>query len=116
MRAIRLAGIYAALAAMLLGALTPAGWMPDPDSAGSFTICTVNGPVSPGPANKDQDDSRHQPCPFAAMPHLAALPGLAAIQLPSLAAATIYAPSHLAAALDTRRREPQSPRAPPGFA
>lgn len=83
MKTARLAGLHIALAAMLLRALLPDGWMPAPPTHDAnaqwipFVICTGHGLVhldgAPGSAHHDDDQShRFAPCPFAAAAHLAA--------------------------------------------
>jgi len=78
---IRLAGLHVALAAMLLRALMPAGWMPAPPSHTAdanwvpFVICTGNGLVrlnhAPGSDHSDDQKTHHvAPCPYAAAAHL----------------------------------------------
>ncbi|MEI9996962.1 MAG: DUF2946 family protein [Rhizomicrobium sp.] len=120
-RTIRFAALHVALAAMVLRALLPTGWMPNPAGAGSspFTICTMDGPVHVQPLKQKpvQDDSRHHEfCPFGAAPHFAT----------PLAAQAAPAPVNIAGGVESKfvsasiaqpvRYAPQSPRAPPAFA
>ncbi len=88
-RARTLAGtpLFAALivAAMMLRALVPAGWMPVPTPHGiALTLCTGAGPVTVGPmtAGHDRDTApaprgHDMPCGFAA--HAATPPGQALV-------------------------------------
>ena len=94
----RTAAIHIALAAMLLRALMPAGWMPNADAAAGtpIAICTMNGPMridfgaEPIKKNNNQDDSRHhQACPFAVAPHMAQPATTAALLLPSSISLTV---------------------------
>ncbi|HWA92714.1 MAG TPA: hypothetical protein VG889_21960 [Rhizomicrobium sp.] len=63
--------MHAALVAMLLRALIPAGWMPQSAAAGSpFVICTADGAVHPAKPH-DADRGKSPPCAFAAAGHLA---------------------------------------------
>jgi hypothetical protein len=71
MRGIRHAFIHLALAALILRAFMPTGWMPNTQTPGEslFVICTMDGPVqsSDGKALPGKDDPRaHETCPFAA--------------------------------------------------
>jgi hypothetical protein len=123
----RLAVIHLALAALMLRALLPAGWMPSASaSAGSFiTICTMDGfakialgadgqPLKHTPA---PDDGRsHDVCPFAAAPHFATAPPPLAISTPYTVAAFAQAPRAFFAARAIAHYAPQSPRAPPAIA
>jgi hypothetical protein len=122
----RQAVIHLALAAMMLRALLPAGWMPGARAAtGSFiTICTMNGfaklalgadgqPVKHAP----QDDGRqHDVCPFAAAPHFATTSPALAVSLPHRRIMQIEAPCAFASAGSIAHYAPQSPRAPPAIA
>lgn len=125
-RTLRLAGIQLALAAMVLRALLPDGWMPIASGAAGFpiTICAANGPVQmvvgrDGHARKQNpthNDAHHQDvCPFAAAPHFATGATGVVHALP-WAVAQFAAPVFTAAIIDgTDRHTPQSPRAPPTF-
>jgi len=126
LRRFKLAGIHIALAAMMLRALMPDGWMPSQASAGGAVIalCTIDGAVSlaigedgkPAPHDPAHNDGRHvDVCPFAAAPHFATvtpsvvpdLPFAEASHTPRLAQPGIFG--------GVRRHTPQSPRAPPSF-
>jgi len=117
-RAYRRLGLHLALAAMVLRAILPAGWMPvapeNHSAAGlSLVLCTGAGPVrstAPLP-HKHADLTRHEACPFAAAVAFA-LPG-AVILAPSRATAPSEAPRLFTAVAQARLYTPQSPRAPP---
>jgi len=123
-RNLRHLAVHLALAAMVLRALLPAGWMPNvsgqPSSA--LIICSMDGAadMSIGHArlpSKHQPDGRgeHGGCPFAAAPHLATAGIVPAIHQPQLAQNLdpSIGQSHAAPALSGYA--PQSPRAPPSF-
>jgi hypothetical protein len=115
-----------ALAAMMLRALLPDGWMPA-SSAGAetlLTICTMNGPVrvalgEDGQPQKQQpakhNSGSHEICPFAAAQHFAAPISLASVAIPSVAAPALYgeAAAKISGARDLY--SPQSPRGPPSL-
>ncbi len=121
-RTLKLAGMQIALAAMLLRALLPAGWMPNPDggTAAPFVVCTINGPVhiaaDSHPGKPARDDGRQNDiCPFAASVHLATPPSAATL-VPSVSVAELV-PEFIAPAAVAigARHTPQSPRAPPSL-
>lgn len=67
--------VMLALAAMVLRALTPVGWMPGAAGA-PITLCSADGPIhlvvgEDGKPHKPQKDDGHQVCPFAAASHFA---------------------------------------------
>jgi len=106
---------HIALAALILRALLPAGWMPDAQAG--LTICSINtlGIIhhDGAPGHSDGKTS-HEECAFAAAPHLASAPDGPYVALPAFhafAAATdrAYAASVLS------RFTPQAPRAPPAI-
>lgn len=126
-RSIRLAGTHIVLAAMILRALLPAGWMPNTSHTGGATlvICTLDGPVrmaiGPGgephkQAPAHDGDHRHDVCPFAAAAHFAAPVAVATLASPSEAATKIgrFVPAYAAAT--GPHYSQQSPRAPPSLA
>ncbi|MGD0189553.1 MAG: DUF2946 family protein [Rhizomicrobium sp.] len=121
---LRLAGLQLALAAMVLRALLPAGWMPDTTATAgvAIAICSADGPVSLQVATADGagkhdlggGDAHHvDVCPFATAQHAATFAPFVADLLP--AAIAVLAPP----ALQPRNvagspvYTPQSPRAPP---
>lgn len=126
--ATRLAATYIALAAMLLSALLPAGWMPSGNGAGGppIVLCTAGGLVQisfdhdgqPHQKAPDKGNSAHHDgvCPFAGAPHLASAPDVATAAAPSLIE-TIWRPQAFAEAPIAAPLPPQhSPRAPPHLA
>lgn len=124
-RNLRFAAVHLALAAMVLRALLPAGWMPGASAGTPLVVCTMNGleqivlgadgkPLKHQPS---QDGAlHHEMCPFAAAAHLAspsapaepALPGYAIFRSQDVASNYV--------ATGAQRHAPQSPRAPPAFA
>ena len=122
MRNLRFAAVYVALAAMMLRALLPAGWMPGVNAGTPLVVCTMNGPVSLalGPDGKplkhqpSQDDARHhEMCPFAGAPNLASPSTVAGIIPPSHVVAAARDISDTASFAGTAQYSRQSPRAPP---
>ena len=110
----RSAAVGLALAAMLLRALLPDGWMPVAGPS-PFTICSVDAGHHDGKSPADQEHS-HAPCSFAAAAPLAP-PVMAAFTFGSWAHAShLEFPStdnHSARAPPYR---PNAARAPPAFA
>ncbi|HVU21953.1 MAG TPA: hypothetical protein VHE09_14570 [Rhizomicrobium sp.] len=108
-----------ALAAMVLRALLPAGWMPAPitsANASPFVICTMDGPlhrtVDKQKPSSDQDRA-HAPCVFASAAHLSPpLAGTVALAPSNSAAPIFFAPSRDAVVPGTHFR-PNTARAPP---
>lgn len=142
MTGFRRAAVCLALAAMMLRALMPAGWMPNPAGASEsfFVICDMDqtdmskmdmskmdmshmsamdmahmdmSGMDHGSSGKHSGDGHQQPCPFAAAPHVATPSSVAALQLPSQLAK--FSPQLAAeqAAIKAATYKPQSPRAPP---
>jgi|SRR5579871_2132103 len=106
--------ISLALAAMLLRALLPDGWMPS--AAGStLTICSVNTLQKDGKAPTNQERS-HAPCAFAAAAPLAP-PALSPFKFRTEPSAVLFksfvANERLASAPPHR---PNAARAPPAIA
>ena len=102
------------LAALLLRAMVPLGWMPGSAQLGqaAWIICTADGQIQHGAPGKDDTAHQHPPCAFAAA-HVMASPQASAIAAPVLQAAVIETRTlptafHVAASFT-----PQSPRAPP---
>jgi|SRR5665213_2873923 len=124
LRTFRLAAVQLALAAMMLRALLPMGWMPNPEgfAQSPLVICLMDMP--PGmDMSKPMDMGKHghdhgqqqnnEQCPFAAAPHIAASFTIAELAPPSELARFAQKPISAtlpALALDYH---PQSPRAPP---
>ena len=102
------------LAALLLRALVPLGWMPGSAQLGqaAWIICTADGGIQHGAPGKDDARQHQQPCAFAAA-HVMAAPQAHGFVPPSLRAAaiaTVPAPAALQVAASFT---PQAPRAPP---
>ena len=140
----RRAAMILALAAMMLRALLPMGWMPNPAgfAISPLVICLMDTPSGadvsqamdmPGMdmsgmdmqgqdqgQHQGQDHSRQQggePCPFAAAPHIAASSGLiTALAPPSRLARLAEKPAIEAALAIDPAYQPHSPRAPPHLA
>ena len=140
LRTFRLAAVQLALAAMVLRALLPTGWMPNPDgfAQSPLVICLMD--MSSGmpqamdmshsmdmsamskpmgmdmPGHDHGQQQNNEQCPFAAAPHVAAPFTIAEIAPPSELAHFAEKPvsrAQFAFALDYH---PQSPRAPPEIA
>jgi hypothetical protein len=126
----RRAAVCLALAAMMLRGLMPAGWMPNPEGAGTslFVICDMDqadmskmdmshmdmSAMDHAPAHKPSSNShQHEACPFAAAPHVATPSTVAALLLPSLS--EHFSPQLAGGrlAIQSAAYAPQSPRAPP---
>ena len=127
MTSFRRAAVCLALVAMMLRGLMPAGWMPNPDGAGTslFVICDMDqGDMSKmdmsatghDPAHKPASDNhQHEACPFAAAPHVATSSTVVALLLPSLSAHFSLQLAGGRLALQAAAYAPQSPRAPPSL-
>jgi hypothetical protein len=103
---------HIALAALILRALLPAGWMPDAQSG--LVICAATLGVihhDAAPGHSDGKMSQEE-CPFAAAPHLASAPEAPHLALPAFHA-LVAATDRASAAIIAARFTPQSPRAPP---
>ena len=101
---------HLAIIALLMRAMLPAGWMPDAQAG--ITICSA----TPKSEHHQQDvPARHDICPFAATPQLAATPDAPQLSQPALHAVVAPTDRHYAAAI-LAHFTPQSPRAPPLFA
>jgi len=130
-RTFRLAAVQLALAAMMLRALLPMGWMPNPDgfAQSPLVICLMD--MSQGmdmshamdmskPMDMDMQGHGHnqgqqnsEQCPFAAAPHVAAPFAIAELAPPSEMARFAEKPVHRADRMLGFAYHPQSPRAPP---
>jgi len=115
-----------ALVAMLLRALLPMGWMPNPtgSSGAALVLCTMDGSVhllpgadrQPLKQQPDQNNDRNQTaCPFAAAPHLATPTIAAALAPPALAQSVAAGSVHVRLADSAAGYTPHSPRAPPSL-
>ncbi|HJR55115.1 MAG TPA: hypothetical protein VJ798_00930, partial [Rhizomicrobium sp.] len=76
------------LAALLIRALLPVGWMPGQVQLGeaAYIICAADGSIQHGAPGKDESAKTHQPCAFAAASQFFDLPEAAFVVAPSLAA------------------------------
>ena len=104
------------LAALLLRAMVPMGWMPGTPALGqaAWIICTADGGVTHGDPGKDADRQHQQPCAYAAA-HIIAPPQGLPLAAPSLRATAIAPPARRARIVLTAALAPQAPRAPPYF-
>jgi hypothetical protein len=102
------------LAALLLRALVPLGWMPGAAQLGqaAWIICTADGGITHGTPGHDQDRQHQQPCAFAGA-HALAAPVAHAFAAPLLRAAATEAAVPPAVLYVATAFAPQSPRAPP---
>jgi hypothetical protein len=112
----RSAALSLALAAMLLRALLPDGWMPNDHAGGAFfTICSIDRGHHDRKAPQN-DEHSHAPCAFAAAATLAP-PEIAKLAFgastPGWRVASAFAVDRPASALP---RRPNPARAPPAFA
>jgi hypothetical protein len=125
-RVLRAPMFQLALAAMLLRALLPAGWMPDPAGAAggaALVICTVQGPLTvhtdgsgKSTPHNDQGQRQNDFCPFAAAAHFGFVPVAAATPLPAFACLTFNAPHSDGAICQRNAITAHGPRAPPSLA
>ena len=120
MRGFRHTLLHLALAAMILRAFLPAGWMPNLQEGGqtALVICTMDGAVEAmsGKALAGKDDPRaHESCPFAAAAQPVAINDFVALAAPELSSSA--APRHLAAGPQARHTPYLQPasRAPPSL-
>jgi len=124
----------AALLALLLHALSPAGWMPNPEGVASgspFVICMGYGPMPDADMamqgghhqgamaphqghhpDKGGQAHQHDVCPFAAAAHMAPPPQAIAVALPARHAFAAAADSARAFVI-AARFSPSAARAPP---
>jgi hypothetical protein len=131
------AALILALAAMMLRALMPMGWMPNPAgfTNSPLVICLMDTPSGLDTAQaKDMSDmdmpgmdmqggghdhgqqQNSQPCPFAAAPHIASAALIGEAPLPLLFARLAEKSAHETGLAHDRAYQPQAPRAPPYFA
>ena len=106
------------LAALLLRALMPLGWMPGTAQLGeaAFIICAADGSIQHGAPDKQDSAVPHQPCAFAAAVQLFDTPDAAVLLPPSSMALVIAGVIPPAAPVADPAHAPQSPRAPPHLA
>jgi hypothetical protein len=119
-RNIRIAAVHLALAALILRAFLPAGWMPNPNgpSETAFVICSMDGPVF-GADGKTQpgkvDPRAHESCPFAAAAQPAPATEVVALVPPILHVVSLRDQSGHDVESRFAALSPQSPRGPPSF-
>ena len=108
---------HLALAALILRALLPAGWMPDAQAG--LVICTgstlgvIHHDGAPGDSSEHSDGKMaHEECPFAAASQLVAAPDAPRLTLPTFHAFAASIDRAYASSV-AARFTPQSPRAPP---
>jgi len=114
----RIFAVHLAFAAMLLRAMLPAGWMPNPGAeAGSpLTICTINGPVQLSPQPLKHTPQHHDICPFSAKAHLGGGTQFASLLPPSPVASRMPNSAGRDFAIVNAGHRPGIPRAPPTLA
>ena len=106
---------HLALAALLLRALLPTGWMPDAQAGLIICSATLGIIHHDGAPGHSQGQTAHEECPFAGAPQLASAPETPQLSLPAshaFAAATDRA----YAATVSARFASNAPRAPPPLA
>jgi len=104
---------HVAFIALVARALLPAGWMPN---AHGLTICSVDAPVQQNDHGKvPTQDYHHDICPFAAAPHLASVPDMPQLALPSFHAFAAATDRDYASTV-AARTTPHAPRGPPTLA
>ena len=135
---LRQIAVQAAMIAMIMRALLPAGWMPNPAGLANGTpwvICTGQGPMMMGPmtmgpmkiaaasdAAMDMSGHSHKMpdkgqshdqnvCPFAAAAHLALAPAAQATALPDIALRPMddVAPAQAGRPVADRTHPPRAP-------
>jgi len=130
----RLAAVQMALAAMILRALLPMGWMPNPDgfAQSPLVICLMDmpsgmnmshamdmsKPMDMGMQGHGRDHSQQQnneQCPFAAAPHVAAPLAIAELAPPSTLSRFVVHETADHSITGESHYQPQSPRAPPSL-
>jgi hypothetical protein len=133
LRSVRLIAVQLALAAMMLRALLPMGWMPNPDgfAQSPLVICLMDMPSGMDmsamkdmagmdmskPGHDHGQQQSNETCPFAAAPHVGAPLGLIAeLSPPSQLARLAEKPVAETAISADPAHQPQSPRAPPQIA
>jgi hypothetical protein len=114
-----------ALAALMLRALLPEGWMPSSGDGAVLTICTMDGPVrmavdDHGQPLKKQpaghDSASQGVCPFAAAQHFATSGGALTVMAPPVAFLVPFRPAVFVTPHRRAPYTPQSLRGPPAFA
>ena len=134
-RTFRLAAVQLALAAMMLRALLPMGWMPNPDgfAQSPLVICLMDMPSGMSmskamdmskPMDMDMTGHGHdhgqqqnnEQCPFAAAPHVASPVTIAALAPPSTLSHFVMHEVADHSIIGAGHYQPRSPRAPPEIA
>ena len=126
----RQAAITLALAAMLLRAFLPMGWMPNPAgfTQSPLVICLMDMPSGAAHAmdmsgmdmsgmnmhgHDHGQQQNNEQCPFAAAPHAAAPVTVAELAPPSILSRFVVHEAALEVVKGAARYQPHSPRAPP---
>jgi hypothetical protein len=132
-RTFRLAAVQLALAAMMLRALLPMGWMPNPDgfAQSPLIICLMDMPSGmamsrtmdmskpmdmSGHGHGDSQQQSSEQCPFAAAPHVASPVTIADLAPPSTLSHFVVHEVADHSIIGAGHYQPQSPRAPPQIA
>lgn len=116
MRLSRQLAVSLALAAMMLRALLPDGWMPSAQASGSpLVICSIAGIHTGGKQQPGQDERGRGPCAFAAMGHLSPPTIAAALPLRSEITQQFAANWTLSTAVLAPLYRANAARAPPAF-
>ena len=105
------------LAALLLRALVPFGWMPGTTQLGqaAFIICGADGGLRHGLPGKDDAARAQQPCAFAAAAQLFDMPDATVLAPPSSIALTAAGTAAPTSRFAAAAYAPQAPRAPPSL-
>ena len=113
---VKLLARHILLAALLLRALVPLGWMPGAPQLGqaAWIICSADGQIGHGAPGKDDSSQHEQPCAFAGL-HVIAAPDVPVFAAPSLRVAAVEPQDEATAAPRAARYSPGAPRAPPAF-
>jgi len=130
----RRVAVTLALGAMLLRALLPTGWMPNPAgfATSPLIICLMDMPSAAaqamdmsmsgmdmhahGGSHDHGTQQNNETCPFAAAPHIAAPIAIADLAPPSTLSHFVVHEAAGHSIIGTGRYQPQSPRAPPEIA
>jgi hypothetical protein len=110
----RFAALHLALAAMVLRALLPAGWMPGSTAGAPLVVCSVHGAEHNPSRPREPSDREHTLCPFAAAVQIAV--DATAIALPMPQSGIRIAPSPLRHPQSATTFPAYSSRAPPAHA
>jgi hypothetical protein len=115
-RIVKLLARHLLLAALLLRALVPLGWMPGAPQLGqaAWIICSADGQIGHGTPGKDDSRQHEQPCAFAGL-HVIAAPDVPVFAAPSLRATALAPRIAATVAVRAARFTTGAPRAPPAF-